>query len=75
MTISNFGELTRILMQEEERILYIKPQSVDIALMAKNKFFREKGNPSQQNEVNPQKIPKQAEGMYPNINKSVIKCF
>ena len=73
--IPKFEELTGILMQEEERRSTLKPQSIDLALMAKKKFFKEKGNPSQQNRGNPQKRPNQAQGMYLNRNDSVVKCF
>ena len=73
--IPKFEELTRIIMQEEERRLNLKPQSADLALMAKKKFFIEKGNPSQQNKGNPQKRHNQAQGMYLNRNDTVIKCF
>jgi hypothetical protein len=37
-----FKELTGILMQEEERYRNLKPQNLDLALLAKKKFF--KGN-------------------------------
>ena len=43
--IPKFEELTGILMQEEERRLTLKPQSAELALMEKKKFFKEKGNP------------------------------
>ena len=37
-------------MQEEERRLTLKPESGDLALMAKKKFFKAKGNLSQKTE-------------------------
>jgi len=33
----NFEELTRILMQDEERWMTLKPQNSDLALMVKKK--------------------------------------
>ena len=51
--ISKFEELTWLLMQEEGRRLTWKPQSAELALMEKNKFFKAKGNPSQKNGGNP----------------------
>ena len=66
--IPKFEALTGILMQEEERRLTLKRRNADLALMAKKKFFKAKGNPSQQNGGNPQKTPNQAQGMYPNKN-------
>eukprot|EP00253_Pinus_taeda_P007519 PITA_07519 len=42
--IPKFEELTGILMQEEERRSTLKPQSRDISLMAKKKFFKGKRN-------------------------------
>lgn len=43
--ILKFEDLTAILMQEEERRLTLKPQSVDLALMVKKNFFKGKGSP------------------------------
>jgi len=34
-----------ILMQEEERRLNLKPQSVDLALVARKNFYKGKGGP------------------------------
>lgn len=47
--ISKFEEIIDILMQEEERRSILKSQSADLVLMAKNKFFKGKGNLQQQN--------------------------
>ena len=73
--IPKFEELTRILMQEEEIRLNLKPQSAYLALMAKKNFYKGKGNPQQQNGGSSQKRPNPTQGMNPNRNKSVIKCF
>lgn len=43
--IPKIQELTRTLMQEEERISTLNPQSVDLELMAKKNFYKAKGNP------------------------------
>lgn len=43
--IPHFEELTGILMQEEEMRLTLKPQSVDLALVARKNFYKEKGGP------------------------------
>ena len=55
--IPKFEEMTGILMQEEERISTLKPQSVDLALMEKNNFYKGKGNLQQQNGGSSQKGP------------------
>ena len=55
--ILKFEELTRLLMQEEEIISTLKPQSVDLPLMAKKNFFKGKGSPQQQNGASSQKRP------------------
>jgi len=73
--IPKFEELTGILMQEEERRSNLKPQSVDLVLMAKKNIFKGKGNLQQQNGGNPQKRPNQTQGMHSNRNNSNIKCF
>lgn len=73
--ILKFEELTGILMQEEERRLTLKPQSANLALMAKKNFYKGKGNPQQQNGGSSQKIPNPAQGMNPKRNNYVIKCY
>eukprot|EP00253_Pinus_taeda_P017713 PITA_17713 len=52
---SVFEESTGILMQEEERRLTHKPQSSDLALMAKKKPFKGKPNASQKSSETPQR--------------------
>jgi len=50
-----FEELTGILMQKEERWLAHKPQSLDLALMAKKKPFRGKPNATEKSCETPQR--------------------
>jgi hypothetical protein len=50
-----FEELTGILMQEEERWMTLKPQSSDLALMAKKKPFRGRPNAGQKGGGTPQR--------------------
>lgn len=71
--IPKFKDLTGILMQDEERRLILKPQSVDLVLMAKKNFFKGKGNPQQKNGGKSQKIPNQTQGMHPNRINFEIK--
>ena len=55
--IPHFEELTGILMQEEERRTTLKPQSVDLALVARKNFYKGKGGPQQQNKASSHKRP------------------
>lgn len=73
--IPKFEELTRILMQEEERRSTMKTQSVNLALLAKNNFYKGKRNLQQQNEGSSQKRPNLTRGINLNRNNYVIKCF
>eukprot|EP00253_Pinus_taeda_P002214 PITA_02214 len=73
--IPEFEETTGILMQKEERRPTLKPQSADLALMAKKNFFKRKGNLQQKNEGSSQKRLNPTQGMNLNRNNSVIKCF
>lgn len=69
----NFEELTRILMQEEESRMTLKPQSSNLALMAKKKDFRGKENIGHKGVGTPQRKPPQ--GMSSNRSDSRPKCF
>jgi hypothetical protein len=70
-----FEELIGILMQEEERRLTHKPQSSDLALMAKKKPFRGKPNAAQKSSATPQRKMPPPQGTSFNRNDSATKCF
>jgi len=73
--IPHFEDLTGILMQEEERKSSLKPQSADLALMAKKNFYKVKGGPQQQNGASSHKRPNVTQGMHPNKKFYETKCF
>jgi len=53
--ISHFEELAGILMQEKEKGLTLKPQSADLALMARKNFYKGKevhNNKTEQGHIN-----------------------
>lgn len=70
-----FEELTGILMQEEERRMTLKPQSSDLALMAKKKPFRGKENAVHKSEGTPQRKPPPSQGMSSKRSDLGPKCF
>lgn len=73
--IAHFEELIGILMQEKERRSTLKPQSPNLALMAKKNFYKGKGSPQQQNGASSQKRPNLTQGMHLNKNYFEPKCF
>ena len=70
-----FQELSGILMQEEERWMTMKPQSLDLALMVKKKPFRGKENVAHKSGGTPQIKPPPSQGVYSNRNDLGPKCF